>query len=280
MKSNRILLMSISLIILMMSLTAVSASINETDVLQDELDFDDSDTINLSNNTYRESDITISKSVTIIGNDTTFDGEGQSFLFTITNSSQVTIENIKFINYYKESNGAVFDIEKTSSLILKNCTFVDNVMAINNRGSLSVHDSCFYNNNLTSQYSHGGAIANEGTLYIENSLLTNSYGPQYTNGATIYNNGDLTINKTTISEAYAAEESKGSAIFNNGQCLLLDSIIERNTIERYNFNYMHGAVYNQGNLTARGNLFRNNTGKYVKPNTWYEDSLPSTMWEI
>ena len=272
MKSNRILLMSISLIILMMSLTAVSASINETDVLQDELNFDDSDTIHLSNNTYRESDITISKSVTIIGNDTTFDGEGQSSLFTITNSSQVTIENIKFINYYKESNGAVFDIEKTSSLILKNCTFVDNVMAINNRGSLSVHDSCFYNNNLTSQYSHGGAIANEGTLYIENSLLTNSYGPKYTNGATIYNNGDLTINKTTISDAYAAEESKGSAIFNNGQCLLLDSIIERNTIERYNFNYMHGAVYNQGNLTARGNLFRNNTGKYVKPNTWYEGS--------
>ena len=281
MKLNRIVLMFVSLVIVMMMISAVSANINETDTLKDntitftdQLDTsNDGDTIQLSNGTYTDSDVTINKSLTIIGDyDTTFDGESKNSLFTIKGNSQVTFKNIKFTNFYKSGNGAVFDIEKSSTVILQNCTFTDNIMAINNLGHLEIYDSYFNNNNLVDEYTQGGAISNEGNLYVENSVFVNSNGCTHTNGATIFNNGDLTINKTTIANAYAKEESKGAALFNNGKCFMLNSIIENNTIERFNFNYIGGNVYNQGNLTAVGNIFRNNTGKYVKPNTWYEGS--------
>ena len=274
-------LVLMSLVIVMMTIACVSASDNQTNVtlgddspqsFQDEL-YTLEDTIHLSNSTYKDHDITIDRSITVEGCDeTTFDGESQNALFTITNNAEVTFKNVKFINYKKQSNGAVFDVKKSSSLILINCTFTDNVMAINNLGNLEIYDSHFINNNLVNEYSHGGAISNDGTAYVENTVFTNSYGPNYSNGATLYNNGHMTLNKTTVANAYAAEDSKGSALFNNNVCLLVNSIIENNTIERYNFNYMHGTVYNQGNLTAIGNIFRNNTGKYVKPNTWYEGS--------
>lgn len=282
MKLNKIMLMFISLVIVMITISAVSANINETDaMLKDNVETftesldeaNDGDTIYLSNGTCSESDIEITKSLTIIGDgNTSFDGQSKNSLFTVTNNSQVTFKNINFNNFYKSTNGAVFDIKKSSTVILQNCTFTNNIMAINNFGHLEIYDSYFNNNNLVDEYTHGGAIANDGTLYVENSVFINSNGCTYTNGAAIFNNGDLTINKTIIANSYAGEESKGAVLFNNGKCLLVDSIIENNTIERFNFNYIGGNVYNQGNLTAIGNIFRNNTGKYVKPNTWYEGS--------
>lgn len=105
MKLNRIVLMFVSLVIVMMMISAVSANINETDTLKDntitftdQLDTsNDGDTIQLSNGTYTDSDVTINKSLTIIGDyDTTFDGESKNSLFTIKGNSQVTFKNIKF----------------------------------------------------------------------------------------------------------------------------------------------------------------------------------------
>ena len=281
MNLKRVTLMLMSLVMVAVMISAVSAeSENANDTLKDVASQSFSDNLDTSNATvylpdkvYTEHDITINRSARIIGsNDTVFEGKSQNSLFTITGNAQVTFENIKFNNFIKQSNGAVFDIKKSCSVILINCTFTNNSMAINNRGSLEIYDSYFYNNSLTSQNSHGGAISNDGKLYVENTIFTNSYGPRYSNGATIYNNGEMTLNNSTISNAYAAEDSKGSAIFNNNLCLLTNSIIENNMVERYNFNYMHGVIYNQGNLTAVENIFRNNSGKYVKPNTWYEGS--------
>ncbi len=89
MKLNRIVLMFVSLVIVMMMISAVSANINETDTLKDntitftdQLDTsNDGDTIQLSNGTYTDSDVTINKSLTIIGDyDTTFDGESKNSL--------------------------------------------------------------------------------------------------------------------------------------------------------------------------------------------------------
>ena len=257
-----------SITIILLTASAVSADINETDFSN----LDDGDVIHLENATYFESEVTIDKSITVVGNDSTFDGRNQNSLFKITGNSSVTFENVKFANYRASTNGAVFDIDKSSSLILLNCTFLNNTMAIRNLGSLSITDSHFSANNLDAEYTYGGAIANEGRLQIENSTFENSYGPQNTRGATIYNNGDMTMTETTISRAYACEDSKGSAIFNNGICRIINSIIESNAIERYDFNYMHGVIYNQGTLTAVGCIFTNNTGRYVKPNTWYEGS--------
>ena len=76
-------------------------------------------------------------------------------------------------------------------------------------------------------------------------------------------------NNSIVSNSYCWEESKGGAIFNNGMFVLLNSIIENNTIERTNFNYIYGNVFNSGTLIASGNIFRNNTGFYKQPNSQY-----------
>lgn len=285
MDTNRIFVFAF-IIIMLVSVQSASASQNSTDGLSDiQLNEGEScslvieaiemaqanDTIYLDDGNYNEHDIEINKSLTIIGkNSTIFDGLYANSLFTIDNASQVTFKNINFINYCKEGNGAVFDIKRSSSVILINCKFINNTAAISNFGNLYIYDSYFDNNSLDKQYSAGGAISNEGKLYIENTTFKNSHGTCYTFGATIYNNGDLTFNRSTIANAYAQEESKGSALYNNKIARLIDSVFEGNTIERYNFNYMMGTVFNQGNLTSICSIFRNNTGKYVKPNTWYE----------
>lgn len=238
-----------------------------------EIDFNASDgMIHLSDRTYSVNNVTITQSVNVIGsNSSVFEPSSEDSLFTVTDGAQVMFENVKFKGFMK-GEGSVFRIESSASLVLINCTFTDNAMAISNYGDLKIYDSLFNNNTLTEENSHGGAISNNGKLYVENTIFTGSAGPKNSRGSAIYNNGDLTLNQSTISNSYAGEDSKGSALFNNKECLMVDSIIENNMIERYNFNYMHGVVYNQGNLTATGNIFRNNSGKYVRPNTWYEGS--------
>ena len=262
----------------------------------------DDDIIYLSDGVYsglENTKITIEKSVNIIGStNTNFDGNYENYLFLIPDDVKVTFKNIKFINAYKtelDSDliddyelegifGGALDI-KDAKVTLDNCYFKYNMAnydfsssefayggAISNFGELTIINSYFDGNAIgasTDIYGYGGAIYNKGRMFINNSFFNDSRGNTYSYGGAIYNDGIMIINNTVIRNSYCWEESKGSAIFNNGNLTLLNSIIENNTIERTNFNYIYGNIFNSGKLIAIGNIFRNNAAYYKQPNSQY-----------
>ena len=255
-------------------------------------------TIHLANGDYiglKNTGITINKSLTIIGDEnTTFNGLNENYIFIIDDNLTINLKNINFINGYKDSSnsnsnkvyGGALEIKK-SYVNIYDCKFINNVLdydcdeeykyggAISNLGDLTIVNSHFYNNSIISTnriVCYGGAIYNKGNLTIENSSFIESKGDKYTYGGTIYNDGNGNMENSIIADSYSKEESRGSAIYNKGNFTLRNSIIENNTIERLNFNYIEGSIFNSGSFIAIGNIFRNNTGYYKQPNSEYEGS--------
>ena len=252
------------------------------------------DTIYLANITYdgdNNTQITVNKSINFIGSqNTVIDGKNQKYLFIIADNVKVSFKNIIFRNAYKSGNGddvygAALEIFN-ADVIIDNCQFISNKVsygtsddvygaAISNKGNLSILNSYFLENTLDSMYEHngfGGSIYNNGNLYINNASFIKSRGGEYSKGSAIYNDGNALINNSIIADSHCLEESMGSAIFNNGDLTLANSIIENNIIERNNFNYIYGNIYNSGLLVAHGNIFKNNTGYYKQPNSGYDGS--------
>ena len=262
---------------------------------------DDNATIYLSDGVFSgslNSKLTISKSLTFVGGkNTQINGLGENYLFEINDNVTVTFKNIKFINAVKapesysasyNSNvyGAVLDI-KNANVTIDNCSFVNNVItygsrdnyvyggAISNFGDLTIINSYFNNNTALSTsglFSYGGSIYNKGKLNVYNSTFLKSYSVDFGYGATIANDGKVIMQNSIISGARALHETKGSAIYNTGDFKLYNSTVENNYIERASFNYIYGVIYNSGNLTAVGNIFRNNTGYYEAPMPAYKGS--------
>lgn len=254
-------------------------------------------TIHLANGDYsglENTGLTINKSLNIIGNEnTSFNGLNENYIFIIENDLTVVFKNITFINGNKDSSitdsdnvyGGALEI-KESQVNIDNCKFINNILdfndekykygaAISNFGDLTITNSYFYNNSIISSnrlISYGGVIYNKGNLTVKNSSFLESQGDKYTYGAGIYNDGIAIMENSIIANSYSKEESRGSAIYNKGNFTLKDSIIENNTIERLNFNYIEGSIFNSGTLMAVGNIFRNNSGYYKQPNSQYEGS--------
>lgn len=237
--------------------------------------------------------ITVDKSLNFIGSgNTVINGQGRNYIFDICDGVTVTFKNIIFINAYKAPEsysvsynnnvyGSVLDI-KNATVLVDNCYFIDNVLtygsrdnyiyggAISNFGDLTIVNSGFINNTALSTsglFSYGGSLYNKGRASICNSSFTDSKSVDFGYGAAIANDGELLMENSIISNSTALHECKGSAIYNTGDFKLFNSTVENNYIERANFNYIYGVIYNSGTLTACGSIFRNNTGYY--------DSMPS-----
>lgn len=260
---------------------------------------DDNSTIHLASGEYKgelNTNVIINKSLTIVGSSSTnFNGENVNSLFTVCDGVSVTFKNINFINSFKKpasysdevAYGAALDI-KNAKVSIINCSFINNTIshddtvsqyfyggAISNFGDLSITDSRFIKNSLmpdSGVFGYGGAIYNRGKLSIDRSSFEKSYSKDFGNGAAIANDGELLINNSVIRDSYALQECKGSAIYNNGRLTLLNSLIENNTCSRSNFQFIFGAIYNCGDFTARGNIFRSNNAVYVQPMDFYKGS--------
>lgn len=243
---------------------------------------DENATVYVASGSYDSSKNTrlvINRSVTIIGSaGTEFDGHNVDYLFTINDNVSVTFKNITFKNAYKlPSNeesvyGAALDI-RNAHVTLENCIFTDNTVdnnkksaiyggAISNFGDLTVINSVFINNTATSAaglFSAGGAIYNRGKLSIRNSTISNSRNGIFSYGGAIANYGTLEIDSSQIIGSHISSSSRGSAIFNNGKLLLTNSIIRNSVIEKTGIDQFFGAIYNDGEFTAYGNVFQNNS---------------------
>ena len=260
----------------------------------------ENDTIYLSDGEFNgpSTKLVITKSLNFVGSsDTRISGLNSNYIFEIPDGVTVSFKNIKFINAYKAPEsysssydnsvyGSVLDI-KNATVTLDNCSFINNVLsygsrdnyiyggAISNFGDLTILNSYFVNNTALSTsglFSYGGSIYNKGKLSIYNTTFSKSKSIDFGYGAAIANDGEVIMQDSVISESRALHECKGSTIYNTGEFKLFNSVIENNYIERANFNYIYGVIYNSGTFTARSSVFRNNTGYYEAPTPAYKGS--------
>lgn len=243
--------------------------------------------IHIAPGTYKEHDIEISKSLILSGesrNYTIIDGTQSSRIFKIAAGIEVTITNLTLTHghnsvYDGSGGGAVLN---KGTLILDNCKITNNKAtyaagALFNWGTLKIVNSNIQGNHVTK--GHGGAILNEGTLSILDSVLQNN---QCYNGGAIYNDGTLNIIESVIQNNKATLWG-GGAICNYGEAKVIYSSLYNNTAS------YGGAIYNyykttvnyckiMGNMASLGSAIRCDSGTVdAKNNWWGSKNIPSGL---
>ena len=194
-------------------------------------------TVHIAPGTYTENGITLSNSMTIIGNtqqNTIINGNNSGTIFFIEPGLNVSIINLTLTQGQNSYNDGG---------------------AINNQGTLTITNSTL-NNNLAAS---GGAIYNQGTLTVSNSKFTNNTANHF--GGAMYGDGAYTVTNCTFNNNQAL--SDGGAIY---------SYYGELTINRSNFtgNIAHGLggaivscnYINLTNSTLNGNSAVGYSGTY------------------
>ena len=235
--------------------------------------------------------ILINKSVTIIGNNVTFNGFEKESLFNITNNAKVTFVNLTI------TNTTSYSINTEGKVNLINCTF-KNILgrAINNTGILELlnitftPDSIYQHPKITNLKSNlnNSLIYNKGLLKIENctfkqislqnQIITNKNNITW--DSIIYNaeNANLTISNSKFTNI------ENRVIKNNGRLIIVNSsfenktkihinIIINDTYQELSNNYIYqtyrekaiktingSIIYNSNLLTIENSSFKNITG--------------------
>ena len=234
--------------------------------------------------------ILINKSVTIIGNNVTFNGFEKESLFNITNNAKVTFVNLTI------TNPTSYSLNTEGKVNLINCTF-KNILgrAINNTGILELlnitftTDSIYQHPKITNLKSNlnNSLIYNKGLLKIENctfkqisiqnQIITNKNNITW--DSIIYNaeNANLTISNSKFTNI------ENRVIKNNGRLIIVNSsfenktkihinIIINDTYQELSNNYIYqtyrekaiktingSIIYNSNLLTIENSSFKNIT---------------------
>lgn len=181
-----------------------------------------------------------------------------SFAGAVFNSGgEMNIQNSSFNNNFVDSSGLNFGVGGA----------VYNL----NGGTVNINNSLFENNYTNGASSYGGAIANgyqntDEYMTINNSIFKNnySYGSAVPYGGALYNQGSIDINNTLFDGNYAEGEDRsfvyGGSIFNTGNMTLNNSTLTNSNATGGNNSYVFGgAIYNSGNLTINNSNINNNT---------------------
>lgn len=138
------------------------------------------------------------------------------------------------------------------------------LLSITSGGSLDVHGHITLINN-TNPAGNGGAIYNEGDIYVSTGLIINNNTAN--NGGGIYNLGEITLSSNNDIRDNVALE-KGGGIYNAG----LSGVSIKGPITNNSAKY-GGGVYNDGTMTSAGSISGNtasisgggvyNTGTYT-----------------
>jgi predicted outer membrane repeat protein len=145
-------------------------------------------TVYIANGTYNESNINVNKNMTIVGasqSDTIINGNQRNVIFIIPYGVNVTLQNLTLINGKSTHDGGA--ILNDGTLTVNDSTFKDNTVtsivygggAICNyqEATLTVKGCTFTGNTATDKCGQGGAISNDGTLHVTGSnLIDNSAG--------------------------------------------------------------------------------------------------------
>lgn len=101
------------------------------------------------------------------------------------------------------------------------------ILSVNSGAALLLQNLTISNANGGS--SNGGAIANAGTLRLQNSTISNNRVGVFGNGAGIYNTGSLNVVDSSILNNTAIENGNGGGIYNTGTLTVLNSSISGNS---------------------------------------------------
>ena len=213
--------------------------VNSIESIQKALDLVKTNgTIYISNiNIIANKTLVINKSVTIIGNNTTFNGIGNSNMFQIAQNTRVNLINLTFTNttsYLIKNNGITN---------IFNSTFKDiDGKAIKNVGNLKLINTTF--ENINPNYKNPQAI----------------YSVNYDDTGIIYNNGNLQINDGHFNNIYLPKQVKigNKSMIEEGLIYNLEKGCA--TISNTQFNNINTrAIKNIGNLKIINSTFENIT---------------------
>ena len=220
-----------------------------------------------------ENDISISRDVTILGNNHKIDANNLGGIFNVNSGYTLTLIGVTLINGNAENGGAVYN--NGGTLTITNSYFINNTATqsggaiYNNGGTLNVIGSTFDGNDLTDRSVNGwGGAAiydNAGTVLISTSTITNNLKDIVHRGGTGQYTGDLSSaavtsqsGTLTVSDSYFGKNSGsyGGAILSQGDDAVLSVV--GSTFED-NFAFNGGAInivsskYTISNSTFRGN---------------------------
>lgn len=127
-------------------------------------------------------------------------------------------------------------------------------------GTVNMTNFCIQNGNSND----GGGINNAATLILNNCTIQLNTAQAYTNvfGGAIFNTGDLTLTNCTLTQNTAHSTSLsgvGGAIYNSRSVTMTSCIVTQNSAIGAASN--GGAIFNNGYVLARYNIFRGNTAQ-------------------
>ena len=220
-----------------------------------------------------ENTISISRDVTILGNNHKIDGNNLGGIFNVNSGYTLTLMGLTLINGNAENGGAVYNNGGTLTIV--NSYFLNNTATksggaiYNDGGSMTVTGSTFDGNDLTdrSANGYGGAAiySTAGDVLISSSTITNNLKDIVHRGGTGQYTGDLSSaavtsksGTLTVSDSYFGKNSGsyGGAILSQGDDAVLNVV--GSTFED-NFAFNGGAIdiisskYTISNSTFRGN---------------------------
>ncbi|MGF7118981.1 chitobiase/beta-hexosaminidase C-terminal domain-containing protein [Methanobacterium oryzae] len=242
---------------------ATDITVNPEDSIQTAIDnANDGDTLNLTAGTYNQCNITINKSLTISGPQTSgsptaiIDAQNKGWIFNITsgitvNLKYLTIMNGKTIGY----GGGIYSNSSNLTIIGSNVTnnmANDGAGLYNNYGNCTIINSSINYNNAFNR--NGGGIYNYGystNLIITGSNIDNNHATA--SGGGIWNHGSCTIINSSVSNNIA--NYNGGGILNSGGiCNITNSIINNNNATLYS----GGGIDTANNLIVTNSSISNN----------------------
>lgn len=181
-------------------------------------------------------------------------GNGSFRVFTLVNSSVVTLRNITISNGFADNGlgGGIF-MGNSATLTLNACTVTNNAATtsgggiyMSNSGTVTLIDSTIRNN--TSANGAGIFVFDSGTLNVTKSTINANTVGIGGNGGGIYNgtSGTLNIVNSTIDGNSAG--SNGGGIYNTATANVTNSTISGNTATR------GGGIFNGFIATINNNL--------------------------
>lgn len=174
-------------------------------------------------------------------------------------TSEITIEANGAIIQRTSGNMRIIRVDGNGDLTLNDATIrggsgVNFAGGILNDGTLTLNNSVVSNNSASGSNSTGGGILNNGALTLNNSAVNDNsvIGVGSIHGGGVMNVGTLTLNNSDISGNQA---SAGGGIANRGTTILNDSNVSNNTVSR-----VGGGIDNsEGTLTLNNSVISGNT---------------------
>ena len=233
----------------------------------------------------------INESITLrgLGTGATIDGGNNNrIISSIKTGVTLTLININFVNGADNNEAGAIYNGNTATLNIYDCNFTNNNVnvfldraqggAIYNNGQLYIENCNFAKNRANSGALNGGqggaiyttgsssSLTIIGSKFDSNDAYGGSSGSQNTDGGAIYINSGTVSINSSIFTSNTGV--KGGAIFNNGQLTILDSTFDSNRAYEAGPGYAGkgGAIYSKNNMEITGSVFSNN--KAEGPDSW------------